>query len=190
MYIQHKDWRKKKEKKKKNFSRESLTLDLQFCQQTWSVHVCFTNSVLAKKWISWLKIRLRKLVGTSGAIKRIISHMILVNPYNMSFKVHTCWVSLVLFAAKVIVRLCVCLLYVSRCLLWGLGYFHIEDSEMVFVLYVFSCDSLGHKTEKRITYKWNSKKSKALYPLWIFLWILNICVSKLQHVKKVLSHWL
>ena len=135
--------------------------------------------------------RLRKLVGTSGAIKRIISHMnILVNLNNMSFKVHTCWESLVLFAAKVIVRLCVCLLYVSRCLLWGLGYFHIEDREMVFVLYVFSCDSLGHKTEKRITYKWNSKQSKALSPLWIFLWILIICVSKLQHVKKVLSHWL
>ena len=135
--------------------------------------------------------RLRKLVGTSGAIKRIISHMnVLVNLNNMSFKVHTCWVSLVLFAAKVIVRLCVCLLYVSRCLLWGLGYFHIEDSEMVFVLYVFSCDSLGHKTEKRITYKWNSKQSEALSPLWIFLWILSICVSKLQHVKKVLSHWL
>ena len=35
--------------------------------------------------------RLRKLVGTSGAIKRIISHMnILVNLNNMSFKVHTC----------------------------------------------------------------------------------------------------
>ena len=61
---------------------------------------------------------MRKVVGTSGAVKRIISGVnTLVNHKSMCLKVSTCKECLVTLVLKVIIWLCVCHGYFSQCLL-------------------------------------------------------------------------